>query len=107
MTRIPIHCMKCGIELKNELDTYGNVGQELCADCWYEWEEEQNGVSYYGLAPHIHDESITGSMIGSTVFLDYSSARRDEHGRYWIEDRKMWFTPDNEVDGSAGMWDER
>ena len=106
--RIPITCHMCGVELKNETDTYGDYGQELCADCWYELDEITNGVYYYGMAPHHHDLSITGSYIGSTIFEDYkSTSKRDEHGRYWIESRKMWFTPDDEVDGEQGMWEER
>lgn len=105
--RIKMQCYRCQIELNNDIDTYGDVGQEMCADCWYEWYEEQNGMEYYGLAPHVHDMSITGSLIGSTVMLDYSDAKRDERGRYWIENMQMWFTPDDEVDGHMGMWEER
>ena len=102
-----LKCTVCNVELKNELDTYGDIGQEMCADCWYEWYDNTYGVEYYGLAPHIQDLDVTGSFIGSTIMLDYSAAKRDEHGRYWIEDFRMWFTPDDEVDGHMGMWQER
>lgn len=105
--RIKIQCYRCQIELNNDLDTYGDVGQEMCEDCWYEWYEEQNGHEYYGMAPHYHDLSLTGSFIGSTRFLDYSDSKRDEQGRYWIENMQMWFTPDDEVDGAQGMWQAR
>lgn len=108
--RITLKCERCGIELSGGLDTFGDIGHELCQDCWYEWEEETNGVSYYGMAPHIHDLTITGSYIGSTIMLDYKAiSKQDERGRYWIEDRNMWFTPDYEpgVDGYQGMWEER
>lgn len=108
MTRIQLTCTRCGVDLEGNLDTWGDVGNELCEDCWYEWEEETNGKSYYGMAPHVHDFSITGGWIGSTVLLDYkATSKQDENGRYWIEDYKMWFTPDEEVDGAQGMWEER
>lgn len=106
--RIQLTCMMCGVPLNGELDTYGDIGSELCADCWYDEDERINGVYFYGLAPHIHDLTITGSYLGSTVYLDYqSTAKRDERGRYWIEHMKMWFSPDDEVDGYQGMWEER
>lgn len=108
MTRIQLVCTRCGVELNGDLDTFGDIGNELCEDCWYEWQEETEGVSYYGLAPHHHDLTLTGSFIGSAIYDDYkATAKRDERGRYWIEDRKMWFTPDDEVDGYQGMWEER
>lgn len=106
--RTSINCHMCGVELHNDTDTYGYHGSELCADCWYEQDEQENGVYYYGAAPHFHDLSRTGSFIGSTVFEDYkATSKRDERGRYWIESRQMWFTPDDEVGGDAGMWEER
>lgn len=103
--RTPLKCTVCGTELHNDTDTYGDVGGELCADCWYEMLEERDGVTYYGVAPHTHDFSITGGWIGSTVLLPLPEPAPD--GRYWIEERQMWFMPDAEVDGAAGIWSER
>lgn len=106
-----ITCIRCGKALTGELDTFGDIDNELCEDCWYEFQEETEGFSIYGLAPHKHDMTITGGYIGSTVFDENykENAKRDERGRYWIEDRKMWFTPDYEpgVDGYMGLWEER
>ena len=108
MTRLPMTCTCCGVALRGELDTFGDIGNELCEGCWYKLYDETNGVQYYGLAPHHHDLSITGSFIGSTIFDDYkATSKQDDTGRYWIEDRKMWFRPDEEVGGDSGMWEER
>lgn len=103
-----LNCTVCGVELQNNVDTYGDVGQETCRDCWYNLQdkmEELYGAKYYGLAPHHHDLTITGSFIGSTVYDPLPEPAPD--GRYWIADRQMWFTPDGEVDGYMGMWSER
>lgn len=102
--RLKLTCTRCGVELRNELDTFGDVGDELCEDCWYEYYDEVDG-SYYGLAPHHHDLSITGSFIGSTIFDPLPEPAPD--GRYWIADRGMWFRPDDEVGGSAGVWERK
>lgn len=108
MTRIQLVCTRCGIPLENDIHTFGDVGQELCEDCWYEFFDETYGLQYYGMAPHIHDLSLTGSFIGSTILLDYkATSKQDANGRYWIEERKMWFTPDEETDGGCGLWEER
>ncbi len=97
-----LKCTRCGIDLHNDIDTFGDTGQEMCEDCWYEWYEEVNGVEYYGMAPHHHDLTITGSFIGSTILDPLPEPAAD--GRYWIESAKLWFQPDDEVDGAMGMW---
>lgn len=35
-----MNCIHCGIELNNTTDTFGDVGQEMCWQCWSEmWED--------------------------------------------------------------------
>lgn len=98
-----LNCVLCGIELTGEIDTFGLIGQEMCWDCWSS--EQDYDDSYYGMAPHHHDLSITGSYIGSTI-LD-PLPERNENGAYWIESAQMWFRPDLEVDGAMGVWSKQ
>lgn len=102
-----MNCICCGKPLINGLDTYGEVGQEMCWDChssFLEADEEEIN-EWYGLAPHHHDMTLTGSFIGSTVFDPLPE--KNANGEYEIEPG-LFFRPDPEVDGSAGMWrDER
>ena len=60
------------------------------------------GTAWYGLAPHKHDLSLTGSIVGSTVF-DLLPEPPSLEGSYWMDSHKAWFTPDDE-DGTMGMW---
>jgi hypothetical protein len=33
-TRLQLTCTICGKELSGGLDTFGDIGEELCQDCW-------------------------------------------------------------------------
>jgi hypothetical protein len=59
-------CWKCEKPLSGGTDTFGWPGDE-CWNCYAEL-KSMEGETWYGLAPHHHDLSITGSIIGSTVF---------------------------------------
>lgn len=94
-----MNCSVCGKPLTNGLDTYGDVGAELCMDCWYDLPEEDD-YSWYGMAPHYHDLGLTGSIIGSTVLTPLPEP--DANGVYTIG--TQFFIPDGEVDGAMGVW---
>lgn len=79
-------CTACFKQLTNGLDTFGQHNMPLCWDCFSEMNGENR--SHYGLGPHEHDLSRTGSIIGSTVFTG--------------EDDR--FTPDPDAPG-LGIWD--
>lgn len=99
-----MNCRRCGTRLYNDLNTYGNPGNEQCWACWSEQldYEYDDGESWYGLAPHHHDTGITGSLIGSTVFDPLPDLPEGEI-EYEIEPG-LFFMPDSEVDGTAGIW---
>lgn len=94
-----ITCSVCAKPLTNGLDTFGDVHNPMCWDCWAE-SNAGGDAGYYGLAPHHHDLSITGSLIGSTVFDPLPE--RDVNGDYRIDNRI--FTPDPTAPG-LGFWD--
>lgn len=104
-----MNCISCGKQLSNGLDTYGAVGQELCWRCYSEHLEEGLNaptVDYYGLAPHRHDLTITGSYVNSTVFEPLTQYEKKD-SRYWIPERGLWFWPDPEMKGEMGIWTDK
>lgn len=98
-----LHCVVCHKPLAGGLDTYGDVGQELCLEHWLELCRASEAVerTWYGLAPHHHDLTVTGSIIGSTVY-DPLPAQKTEGGEYEIEPG-LYFWPDPEAP-RGGMW---
>jgi len=102
--RIQLECYFCGTLLTGGGDTFGDVGQECCQTCFWEYQDvyEYAAQFDYGLAPHYHDTIITGSVIGGTVFEPLPEPAED--GRYWIENRNAWFSPDPEC-STMGFYD--
>jgi hypothetical protein len=66
-----IVCTACQKALAGGTDTFGDVDCPFCWECYGALNGEggigPEGGDYYGLAPHHHDLTITGSIIGSTV----------------------------------------
>ena len=79
-------CVACGKEIRGA-EVYGPTDAPRCWTCYAE--SNEGGHAYYGLAPHHHDESITGSVIGLTVIESIEPT--DE------------FTPDPDAPG-LGVW---
>jgi hypothetical protein len=97
--REPLLCMLCQSPLRGELDTFGEPGQEICYDCWVDLPEQNE--TWYGMAPHHHDLTLTGSFIGSTVFD--AIPEPDANGVIVLSDGRF-FVPDAEVDGAQGTY---
>lgn len=94
-------CEVCGKALSGGLDTYGDVGHEICEDCFLTFGDDVDDC-WYGVAPHHHDfEQSGGGWIGSTV-LDPLPAP-DENGDILLPDGRL-FHPDAETDGACGMY---
>lgn len=90
-------CVACGDPIPDVRAAYGPVAEPLCQSCWFEFQEEQ-GEDWYGLAPHTHDLSKTGTYIGSTEFLPLPISQWEGGwidcsfmGESW---RGTWFRPD-------------
>lgn len=101
-----LKCIVCGTRLFADVNTFGDVGQEMCWTChssFLDSEDQEWDDEWYGMAPHHHDTSRTGSFIGSTIF-DPLPDTKNEYGEYWIESAGAWFLPDDEVGGAQGMW---
>ncbi|MBU0847157.1 hypothetical protein KKH23_08195 [Patescibacteria group bacterium] len=79
-------CVVCGAEIQG-IEVYGPTVAVRCWSCYAKGNEGEH--VYYGMAPHHHDESITGSVVGSTVIE--SAEPTDE------------FTPDPDAPG-LGVW---
>lgn len=93
-----LKCLACETPLTGGLDTYGDPGCEICFACWTRDVEVE--ISWYGLAPHHHDLTLTGDYIGSTVYEPLPEP--DERGVYSVNGR--YFIPDAEVGGDMGVW---
>lgn len=106
MSRLMIVCTACQKPLANATDTFGDVDCPFCWECYGALNGEggmgPEGMpcEYYGLAPHHHDLSITGSMIGSTV-LD-PLPEPSQFGEYIIGNQI--FTP---TEPGMGIWSYR
>lgn len=106
MAREPLICTACQVQLRGGLDTFGDVGMPFCWECYAALNGE-GGIGpesggYYGLAPHHHDLTITGHMIGSTVFDPLPEP--NAQGEYIIGN--MVFIRDPSAPG-MGFWDYR
>lgn len=44
-TRLQLTCTHCGKELYNGLDTFGDIGDEMCQDCWIHLPEIVDGFA--------------------------------------------------------------
>lgn len=93
-----MNCTICGTELKNGLDTFGDIGSELCLKCWIHLPDPRIDT-YYGLAPHTHFVDERGCL--TEVLL---SAMPD--GSLEIEPGLVFY-PDAEVGGAMGVWEDR
>lgn len=102
MSRLATTCTACATTLHNGTDTFGDVGCPFCWDCYAALNGERGSPGYYGLAPHHHDLTITGSIIGSTVFDPLPEP--NENGEYVIGNRV--FFPDPHALG-LGVWEYR
>lgn len=103
--RLGFQCTCCGAPLTGGEDTFGTIDQPMCQGCHFSLIEETEDQMWYGLAPHHHDLTLTGNLIGSTVLDPLPEPALD--GRYWIESRGAWFQPDDEMDGKLGVWSTR
>ncbi len=103
MTMTDLRCYKCDKPLSGGLDTFGAVGAEMCWDCYAATNagetHDEDELTWYGLAPHHHDLSRTGGIIGSTVFDPLPPMRAGE-----IDLGDVTFIPDREAGGMAGIY---
>lgn len=101
-------CDDCKSPITYEWDVYGELGECLCARCWYarqEAEDEAQGYSeVYGIGPHHHDLSRTGHIIGSTVDDPLPDVAPNAEGFIRIT-ATSYYKPDTNPDGEGmGMW---
>lgn len=107
-----MNCIKCDHELTNGVDTYGDIGAEMCWDCWSESGDDPNGdMGYiYGLGPHLHAFDADGNIIiGGTTFLD-PAGEPDEYGLYHLDVSQTagavysLYYPLGGEDAGMGLW---
>lgn len=98
MARLISQCSLCKKELRNGTDTFGSIAQPFCWDCYALTRNETTiEDAWTGLAPHHHDESITGTLVGSTVFDPLPAP--NERGEYEVDG--FIYVP---VEPNYGIW---
>jgi hypothetical protein len=98
-------CAFCDVPVSGGRDTYGDLYYPICFDChWGMFSGGDDFQDWYGVAPHVHDLSRTGSMIGSTVLMDIS-AQLSANGEYDCGGG-VFFRPDPDATG-LGVYSRR
>jgi hypothetical protein len=96
-------CILCGCAVR-ERDTYGDIYSPICFDCHWGMVDEYYSQDWYGVAPHTHDLTKTGSFIGSTVLKDLTD-RLNENGEFDCGNG-LFFRPDPDAPG-LGVYSRR
>jgi hypothetical protein len=96
-----MECTICGKHLDNGLDTFGEIGLEMCWPCWSELGDEATETeSWYGLGPHHHQYTHEGQIVIGSTTLD-PLPPKNEDGSYTIGNLR--FSPDPDAPG-LGIW---
>lgn len=96
-----MQCTCCGEPIESLRAAYGMVDEPICMTCHFEMQDE-SGEDWYGLAPHIHDTSFTGSFIGSTKLISLPVPNEagwhdlSFMGPSWVG---IWYRPDPDAPG--------
>lgn len=101
-------CKLCGLTIVNTWEEYGSPDEVLCVRCWYDLQDEQEEAQgyheVYGIGPHHHDLSRTGSIIGSTVDDPLPDVAPDSEGFIMITPTS-YYKPGTNPDGAGmGLW---
>lgn len=91
-------CSICGATLEGKEDTFGCYHFPVCWTCYSD--NAVGTLEMYGLGPHHHDLTKTGSFIGSTVMEPLPEP--NEEGCYIMADGAE-FIPDPDCEG-LGVW---
>ena len=98
MSNTELICHFCGGGIARPQENWGHwCDSPTCLSCYLELSAmscHEQQESWYGLAPHIHDLTLTGSFIGSTVMTPLPALTGGAVDLGW-----GWFTPDEEAPG--------
>ena len=97
MSSTELICHFCEAVIARPQENWGQWNSPTCLSCYLELSAmscHEQQESWYGLAPHIHDLTLTGSFIGSTVMTPLPALTGGAVDLGW-----GWFTPDEEAPG--------
>ncbi len=97
MSDTELICHFCKAAIARPQENWGERNSPTCLPCFLGLSaisDHEPQESWYGLAPHTHDLTLTGSFIGSTVMTPLPALTNGSVDLGW-----GWFTPDDESPG--------
>ena len=100
MKNTELICHFCEAAIARPQENWGQWNSPTCLQCFLELSalsDHEPQECWYGLAPHTHDLTLTGSFIGSTVMTPLTALPALTYGSAdlgW-----GWFTPDEDAPG--------
>ena len=97
MSYTELTCHFCKAAIARPQENWGERNSPTCLSCYTELSaisDHEPQESWYGVAPHTHDLTLTGSFIGSTVMTPLPALTNGSVDLGW-----GWFTPDDESPG--------
>ena len=97
MSYTELTCHFCKAAIARPQENWGERNSPTCLPCFLglsALSDHEPQESWYGLAPHTHDLTLTGSFIGSTVMTPLPPLTNGSVDLGW-----GWFTPDVDAPG--------
>ena len=94
MSNTELICHFCEAAIARPQENWGQWNSPTCLQCFLELSalsDHEPQECWYGLAPHTHDLTLTGSFIGSTVMTPLPPLTEGSVDLGW-----GWFTPDED-----------
>ena len=94
MKNTELICHFCEAVIARPQENWGEWNSPTCLQCFLELSalsDHEPQECWYGLAPHTHDLTLTGSFIGSTVMTPLPPLTEGSVDLGW-----GWFTPDED-----------
>ena len=99
MSNTELICHFCEAVIARPQENWGEWNSPTCLRCYTElsaMSDHEPEESWYGIAPHTHDLTLTGSFIGSTVLTPLPAPTQ---GGRRVDLGWGWFVPDEDAPG--------
>ena len=100
MKNTELICHFCEAAIARPQENWGQWNSPTCLQCFLELSalsDHEPQECWYGIAPHTHDLTLTGSFIGSTVMTPLTALPALTNGA--VDLGWGWFVPDEDAPG--------